>query len=182
MSDLYAHDTPGPHLILDGRLQADTSRPFVPEPEVAAEGQVPTDEPGWVVPLSIWKTSRATLRRHKHPVAVLLEPDADLRDLLDADGTLNPAGIAFIAVDFPNYTDGRGYSLAQLLRTQYHWAGELRAVGDVMIDTIHYQARVGFNSFLVKPGHDPHKALDAFKTFTVHYQKTYRAPPSAAAA
>ena len=94
MSDLYAHDTPGPHLILDGRLQADTSRPFVPEPEVAAEGQVPTDEPGWVVPLSIWKTSRATLRRHKHPVAVLLEPDADLHDLLDADGTLNPAGIA----------------------------------------------------------------------------------------
>ncbi|MGE6918764.1 DUF934 domain-containing protein [Achromobacter kerstersii] len=181
MSDLYAHDAPGPHLIRDGQLLADTSRPFVPEPEVAAEGQVPTDEPGWVVPLSIWKTSRATLRRHQHPVAVLLGADADLRDLAEPDGTLNPAGIAFIAVDFPVYTDGRGYSLAQLLRTQYQWTGELRAVGDVMIDTIHYQARVGFNSFLVKPGHDPKKALAAFQTFTVHYQKTYRAPTPAAA-
>ena len=50
-----------------------------------------------------------------------------------------------------------------------------------MIDTIHYQARVGFDSFLVKPGHDPHKALAAFKTFTVHYQKTYRVPTPAAA-
>ncbi|MCV6906162.1 MAG: DUF934 domain-containing protein, partial [Achromobacter xylosoxidans] len=106
---------------------------------------------------------------------------ADLRDLAEADGTLDPTGIAFIAVDFPVYTDGRGYSLAQLLRTRYQWTGELRAVGDVMIDTIHYQARVGFDSFLVKPGHDPRKALDAFKTFTVHYQKTYRAPAPAQA-
>ena len=65
MPDLYAHDAPGPHLIRDGRLQADTARPFVPEPEVAAEGQVPSDEPGWIVPLSVWKTSRATLRRHR---------------------------------------------------------------------------------------------------------------------
>ena len=181
MSEIYAHDAPGPHLIRNGKLEADTSRPFVPEPEVPAEGQVPADEPGWIVPLSVWKTSRATLRRHKHPVAVLLNSDADLADLVDADGALHPEGIAFIAVDFPVYTDGRGYSLAQLLRTRHQWQGELRAVGDVMIDTIHYQARVGFDSFLVKPGHDPHKALDAFKTFTVHYQKTYRAPTPAAA-
>ena len=97
---------------------------------------MPRDEPDWIVPLSTWKTSRATLRRHHHPVAVLLEPDADLRELADADGTLDPSGIAFIAVDFPIYTDGRGYSLAQLLRTRYQWQGELRAVGDVMIDTI----------------------------------------------
>ncbi|WP_313065176.1 DUF934 domain-containing protein [Achromobacter animicus] len=181
MSEIYAHDAPGPHLIRNGKLEADTSRPFVPEPEVPAEGQVPSDEPGWIVPLAVWKTSRNTLRRHKHPVAVLLNPDADLTDLADADGMLHPEGIAFIAVDFPVYTDGRGYSLAQLLRTRYDWQGELRAVGDVMIDTIHYQARVGFDSFLVKPGHDPHKALDAFKTFTVHYQKTYRVPTPAAA-
>ncbi|GLK95636.1 DUF934 domain-containing protein [Achromobacter insolitus] len=181
MSEIYPHDAPGPHLIRNGRLEADTSRLFTPEPEVPAEGQVPSDTPGWVVPLATWKASRATLRRHRHPVAVQLESDADLRDLAEADGTLDPTGIAFIAVDFPVYTDGRGYSLAQLLRTRYQWQGELRAVGDVMIDTIHYQARVGFDSFLVKPGHDPHKALEAFKTFTVHYQKTYRVPTAAAA-
>ena len=115
MSEIYAHDAPGPHLIRGGRLEADTSRPFVPEPEVAAEGQVPGDEPGWIVPLAVWKTSRATLRRHRHPVAILLEPDADLRELADADGVLDPAGIAFIAVDFPVYTDGRGYSLARAM-------------------------------------------------------------------
>lgn len=179
MSEVFAHDAPGPHLIRGGRLETDTARLFAPDPEVAAEGQVPRDEPDWIVPLSTWKTSRATLRRHHHPVAVLLEPDADLRELADADGALDPSGIAFIAVDFPIYTDGRGYSLAQLLRTRYQWQGELRAVGDVMIDTIHYQARVGFDSFLVKPGHDPHKALAAFNTFTVHYQKTYPAPTAA---
>ncbi|KAK76349.1 DUF934 domain-containing protein, partial [Bordetella holmesii] len=76
----------------------------------------------------------------------------------------------------PVYTDGRGYSLAQLLRRNFGWKGELRAVGDVMIDTIYYQARVGFDSFLVKPGHDPQQALQAFKTFSVRYQQTYPIP------
>ncbi|KOF52135.1 MULTISPECIES: DUF934 domain-containing protein [unclassified Achromobacter] len=176
MPEVYAHDAPGPHLIRGGALQQDTARRFTPEPEVPAEGQLPDDQPGWIVPLKTWKSSRAALRRHRHPVAILLEPDADLRELADDDGKLDPQGIAFIAIDFPVYTDGRGYSLAQLLRKRYGWKGELRAVGDVMIDTIHYQARVGFDSFLVKPGHDPHKALNAFKTFTVHYQKSYPAP------
>ena len=39
MSEPYAHDAPGPHLIRNGRLEADDARPFVPDPEVAAEGQ-----------------------------------------------------------------------------------------------------------------------------------------------
>lgn len=176
MSEVYAHDAPGPHLIRHGQLEADTWRVFTPEPEVAPEGQVPADEPGWIVPLATWNTSRVTLSAHKNPVAILLGPDADLHTLADGSDTINPTGIAFIAIDFPVYTDGRGYSLAQLLRTRYGWTQELRAVGDVMIDTIHYQARVGFDSFLVKPGHDPHKALAALKTFTVHYQKTYLVP------
>ncbi|WP_232806676.1 hypothetical protein, partial [Klebsiella pneumoniae] len=53
----YAVD--GPHLIRNGRLEADSARPFVPDPEVAADGQVPTDEPGWIVPLATWKASHA---------------------------------------------------------------------------------------------------------------------------
>ncbi|SAI67610.1 Uncharacterized protein conserved in bacteria [Bordetella ansorpii] len=164
------------HLIHHGALQADTWRNYVPEDGAAADA-VPADEPGWVVPLATWKAARDVLRARQHPVGVLLPPDTDLTDLLGGDGgTLDTTGIALIAIEFPAYTDGRGYSLAQLLRTRYGYTGELRAVGDVMIDTIHYQARVGFDSFLVKPGHDPHKALAAFKTFSVHYQKTYRAP------
>jgi len=163
-----------PHLIRNGQLEADTWRVHAPAED--APEALPADEPGWIVPLASWKAGRDALRARHHPVGVLLPPDADLADLAGPGDTLDPAGIALIAIDFPAYTDGRGYSLAQLLRNRYGYQGELRAVGDVMIDTIHYQARVGFDSFLVKPGHDPEKALAAFKTFSVHYQKTYRAP------
>jgi uncharacterized protein (DUF934 family) len=166
---------PVPNLIRHGRLQADTARRHNPDDAGAA---LPPDEAGWIVPLAVWLQSRDALRARQHPVAIQLGPDADPADLVDGDArTIDPRGIAYIAVEFPIYTDGRGYSIAQLLRTHYGWRGELRAVGDVLIDTIHYQARCGFDSFVVKPGHDPRKALHALQTFTHHYQRGYKRPP-----
>ncbi|OZI71953.1 DUF934 domain-containing protein [Bordetella genomosp. 12] len=158
-------DTSLPHLIRHGELQANDWRAH------EAEDVLPADEPGWIVSLALWHAHRQTLAGRQHPVGVLLAPDADPEQL-----GLPEAAPAFIAIDFPAYTDGRGYSLAQLLRRNYGWQGELRAVGDVMIDTIYYQARVGFDSFLVKPSHDPQQALQAFKTFSVRYQQTYPIP------
>jgi len=190
-------------LIRHGRLEVNDWRVFSPETEAGETNSsdpqagtaideapptagtsygLPADEPGWMIPLALWMAKRETLRQREHAVAVLLSPDSKLQDLIGDHGKIDPTGIAFIAIDFPLYTDGRGYSLAQLLRTRYGWQGELRAIGDVMIDTIHYQARVGFDSFLVKPEHDPVKALAAFRTFTVHYQKTYPKPPQLLAA
>ncbi|CAM4114020.1 DUF934 domain-containing protein [Bordetella tumulicola] len=179
-------------LIRHGQLQVNDWHVFEPEAAGAKDDEtssvagappvLPADEPGWIVPLTLWRVAQDALRQRQHPVAVLLASDAKLQDLVGTDGRVDATGLAFIAIDFPIYTDGRGYSLAQLLRTRHHWQGELRALGDVMIDTIHYQARVGFDSFLVKPGHDPEKALAAFKTFTVHYQQTYPKPPEQLAA
>jgi len=103
--------------------------------------------------------------------------DADAQDIESIHvNILYFEAIALIAIDFPIYTDGRGFSLAQIFRNQHGWKGELRAMGDVLIDTIHYLARCGFDSFLVKEGHDPQLALQAFETFTVHYQKSYPQP------
>ncbi|GAA4340413.1 hypothetical protein GCM10023144_40070 [Pigmentiphaga soli] len=130
------------------------------------------------MPLSTWLEAKDTLRARRHPVGILFGPDDDPRELAE-DGKFDVDGVALIAVDFPVYTDGRGYSIAQVLRTRLGWRGELRAVGDVMIDTIHYQARCGFDSFLLKPGHDPQLGLQAFQLFTAHYQKTYPKPAAA---
>jgi uncharacterized protein (DUF934 family) len=165
------------NLIRHGRLQDDTSRRYEAA-ETDDARSVPPDEPDWIVPLATWLKARDTLRARRHPVAILLGPDAEPDVLLENGArTIDPTGIAYIAVDFPIYTDGRGYSVAQILRTHLQWQGELRAVGDVLIDTIHYQARCGFDSFAVKPGHDPKKALQALKTFTHHYQQGYVRPP-----
>lgn len=168
------------NVIRNGQLEADIWRAFVPDenaPALAsATHALPPDENGWLVTLATWRAARNALRLRRHPVAVYLGPDADPEDLLEAGtATIDATGIAHLAIDFPVYTDGRGYSLAQMLRTQYGWGGELRAVGDVMIDTVHYMARCGFDAFAVKPSHNPQAALAALGTFTVHYQKTYPA-------
>jgi uncharacterized protein (DUF934 family) len=158
-------------LIRNARLEADAWRVF----DAPSDDVVPPDETGWIVTLPLWLAARERLRRRTHAVAVQLSPDSDPRDLLEqGQGAIEPDGIAFIAIMFPAYTDGRGYSLAQILRTQCGWNGELRAVGDVMIDTVHYLARCGFDTFLVKPGHDPQAALRALRVFSVHYQQVYR--------
>lgn len=164
---------PSATLIRDGALQVDTWQRFVP-----AEGEaeaLPADDGDWLVPLPVWLASKDALRTRQHPVGIFLEPADEPLELADHD-VFDATGVALIAIDFPQYTDGRGYSIAQILRTRLKYTGELRAVGDVMIDTIHYQARVGFDSFLLKPGHRPEEALAAFNAFTVHYQQTYPKP------
>ncbi|MDX3905208.1 MAG: DUF934 domain-containing protein [Pigmentiphaga sp.] len=158
-------------LIRAGKLEVDNWQRF----EATDAQPLPPESGNWLVPLPLWLSAQARLRGRSQPVGVLLAPADDPAELAEG-GRVDPQGLALIAVDFPVYTDGRGYSIAYLLRTRFGWQGELRAVGDVMIDTIHYQARSGFDSFAVKPGHDPQEALKALGTFTAGYQKTYPVP------
>ena len=159
-------------LIRHGKLENDIWRRCVSNESTS----LPPDDGHWLVPLELWLGSAKELRARVHPVGVLLAPDDDPAELLEGEAQIDPQGLALIAIDFPHYTDGRGFSIAQLLRTRLGWQGELRAVGDVIVDVIHYLARCGFDSFSIKPGHDPHLALAAFEAFSVHYQRTYPKP------
>ena len=75
---------------------------------------------------------------------VILEPDARLEPLAPFLGQL-----AMIAIKFPKYTDGRGYSLAARLRLHHHYQGILRGVGDVLTDQIQHFFRQGFDELVV---------------------------------
>jgi uncharacterized protein (DUF934 family) len=97
--------------------------------------------------------------------SVLLPPDADPFVL---DGRLD--GLKAIAIEFPNFKDGRGFSIATILRARLGWRGELRAVGDVSRDRLAYMARCGFDAFQLREGEDAIAALSAFKDFSVAYQ------------
>lgn len=75
---------------------------------------------------------------------VLIAPADDVRVLepyLDR--------IDVVAVAFPAFNDGRAFSHASLLRSRLGYAGEVRAVGDVLIDQIPLMLRTGINSFAV---------------------------------
>ena len=73
--------------------------------------------------------------------AVRIEPGDNARDLLPHLGR-----IKLVEVNFPVFGDGRGYTAARTLR-EAGYAGELRAVGDVLVDQLAYMRRCGFDSF-----------------------------------
>ena len=82
------------------------------------------------------------------------------------------AHAARVEVNFPKFGDGRGYSLARLLRERYGYEGELRAVGQVVRDHLYYMKGCGFDAFLLREGEDPAEALRAFDDFSEAYQAT----------
>jgi uncharacterized protein (DUF934 family) len=80
------------------------------------------------------------------------------------------AKLPVIAVDFPKFADGRGYSIAYNLRVRLGYKGELRAIGDVLRDQMFYMQRVGFNSFATRPDRNIHDALKSLFDFSEKYQ------------
>ncbi len=75
-----------------------------------------------------------------------------------------------IAVDFPKFNDGRGLSIARILRGRAGWRGELRAVGEVARDQLFYMARCGFDAFDLRADQDAESCLAAFGEISVLYQ------------
>lgn len=120
-----------------------------------------------ILPWDRWLLEQDTLRhRHGLEVGVLVNGDVPVHEL----GPLCEA-FSLIALEFPAATDGRCYSHASVLRTEYGYTGELRAVGDVRRDQLAYMERVGINAYLL-PGDEAQArdALGAFVEFSVHYQ------------
>jgi uncharacterized protein (DUF934 family) len=130
-----------------------------------------------MIELPVWRGGIHVLAERECPLGIVMPADGDYEDLiLDAEALRTRGNVAFLAIRFPHYGDGRGYSLAWMLRQEYGWSGDLRAVGDVLIDTVHYLARCGFTSFVLKQGHDPELALESLRAFSDHYQPGYANP------
>jgi uncharacterized protein (DUF934 family) len=130
---------------------------------------VPVDVPV-IVPLALWQEERDALLRRGN-VGVWLAPSDDPAALTDDVGRL-----PLIAVDFPQFTDGRGYSTARLLREKYRYAGELRAIGAILRDQLYYLHACGFNAFAVRADRDLADALRGLGDFSDNYQTTVDRP------
>jgi uncharacterized protein (DUF934 family) len=120
-----------------------------------------------IVPLAVWLAQRNVLLSRPGRLGVWLNGD-DEPALIAED--LKSFGV--VAVQFPQFADGRGYSLGRLLRERYGWRGELRAVGDVLRDQLLYLSRCGFDAFDLRADQDLHAALSAFDDFSEAYQIT----------
>lgn len=123
-----------------------------------------------IVPLSLWLECRGSLAA-RHDIGVWLKP-ADDPDALAADVQCLP----LIAVEFPQFGDGRGYSSARLLREKYGFHGELRAIGEILRDQLYDLRQCGFDTFALQPGRNVDDALAALDDFSDNYQATVAQP------
>jgi uncharacterized protein (DUF934 family) len=80
--------------------------------------------------------------------------------------------LPLIAVDFPSFRDGRGYSQAYLLRTRLGWNGELRAIGDVLRDQLSHMRQCGFDCFAVREDKSVDDALKGLAGVSVAYGRS----------
>ena len=119
-----------------------------------------------LVPLALWRGERAALLA-RGDVGVWLAPTDDPAALAD-----DIAALTIIAVDFPKFTDGRGYSIARLLRDRHGYRGELRAIGDVLRDQLFAMSQCGFDAFALRTDGDATEALASFDDFKSIYTST----------
>lgn len=119
-----------------------------------------------IFPLALWLAQREAILARNQDFGLWLAGGEDL-EAIAHDFAL----FKIIAIEFPKFADGRGYSTARLLRSRWGYAGELRAIGEVLHDQLFYMQRVGFNSFALTAGKNIDLALaSAFSTFSESYQ------------
>jgi len=117
-----------------------------------------------IVPLKVWQAQRDNLQTRAE-LGVWLASHERPEEL---KGEVEKFDV--IAVDFPKFGDGRGYSIAYNLRARLGYVGELRAIGDVLRDQMFYMQRVGFDSFAPRPDKNIHDALKGLTDFSEIYQ------------
>ena len=124
----------------------------------------PVGEGPLIVPLDRWRENRALFARHNGPLGIRLKSDQPPAEIADDLGRFE-----LVALEFPNFNDGRAYSYARILREQMGFTGELRAVGDVLQDQLFFMLRCGFDAFDVPEGRDVEAAIKAIGDYSVAY-------------
>jgi len=158
-------------IIKNGRVHADEWTVLrLAEGDEAATIALPAGRV--IVPLAVWQARREEL---------LPKAEAGVLGVWLA-GNENPAALTaelsalpLVAVDFPKFADGRGYSIATLLRTRLGYGGELRAIGNVLRDQFFFLLRCGFSVLQPQEGKYTPAQLDAALASLNDFSEPYQA-------
>ena len=155
-------------LIKGGKLVADAFVDASAAAEIPATGAI-------IVSLDQWRAQRDALLARGTSLGIRLHSDQSPEAIAD-----DVQHFALIALEFPKFRDGRAYSYARQLRERYGFKGELRAVGDVLMEQLFFMVRTGFDAFDLQQSPDPVAAFQtALADFTVWYQPTGDGRPTA---
>jgi len=125
-------------------------------------------EPYLLLDLAQWRAARAQWPGDV-PVGLKLANDVDVEDVAEDLGRFE-----LIALQFPKWVDGRAYSQARLLRSRYRFRGEVRAMGEVLVDMMPLLARTGFDAVVLRADQSREAAERALAFFPGHYQGDVR--------
>ncbi len=103
-------------------------------------------------------------------LGVLIDGSDDISKVLAEAHNLE-----LVTVHIPAFTDGRGFSFANMLR-RAGYAGEIRATGDVTRDRLAFLQRCGFNAFEIPEDRYSEDVETAFTEISVNYQDAEDAP------
>jgi len=117
-----------------------------------------------IVPYALYLEHKARLAEHDGQIALQVNGDDDLTELLE-----NLDQFPMIAIDFPIFRDGRGFSIARIL-VRAGYKGEIRATGDIGRDRLAYMERCGFTAIPVADDQFKPEMLDAFGEISNFYQ------------
>lgn len=131
---------------------------------VADDAALPEDG-AVVVTLERWQRDGNALLARSGRLGICLRSDETAEALVEALGHFD-----LVALEFPQFKDGRPYSSARILRERYGYTGELRAVGDVLRDQLFFMLRCGFDSFELPDRANVQEWMQAFEEIGVVYQ------------
>ena len=119
---------------------------------------------GIIVSLDRWRRDRDALLGVNSELGIRLRADQSPALIVD-DLPL----LALVALDFPTFKDGRAFTYARLLRERYGYAGEVRAIGNVLRDQFQFMMRCGFDAFEVEKECDAKAWVQASREAKVLY-------------
>lgn len=139
-------------------------RDFDGQPAELPEGSL-------LLPMQFWLTHRDALTQRIETIGVWIDSDEQVEQLgEDVDK------FTVIAVNFPTFGDGRGFSTARLLRDRYQYKGQLRAIGNAIRDQLFYLKRCGFDAYQLREGYDLNASTQSLNDFSVTYQASVEQP------
>jgi uncharacterized protein (DUF934 family) len=122
-------------------------------------------ENGYAI-VSLVRLPEALAANHLAGVGVRLEPGEDVHALSE-----NISRLGVIELNFPTFRDGRHYSSARMLRDELAFVGEIRAIGDVLVDQLHFMVRSGFDCLVLPASVNLESGKAALGRWSHVYQK-----------
>lgn len=153
-------------IIKDGQIVTDHWQLIAADTTIEA---LPSDD--IIVPMPLWLENKSRLSAREGKLGIWLDSDQGPEEIAP-----DLQHFALVAINFPSFTDGRGYSYARLLRERYDYQGDVRAIGDVLQDQLQYMRRCGFSSFAIKEGKNIEAALAGLNTIKGSYQAAVDEP------